>query len=263
MKNIKALILDDEELCRSSLFFLLETHCPHVEVVNISSSVKEATAYILENEVNIVFLDIAMPKENGFVLIPLLQEKQIMAIFTTAFDKYSLKAIKASAVDYLLKPIDLSELISAVDKATTIQELKSYKKQYLDYSKTLTTLTENLEEEDKGLKKLTIGSSNGFRIINLLDIIYIEGDGNYCIFHLIDGEKVVASRTLKDFETLLNENNFLRIHKSYVINIHHLIEFKNNDGMTVKLTNELVIQVSRRKIPEFLEKMKTNNLIEG
>ena len=262
MKNIKALILDDEELCRSSLFFLLETHCPNVAVVNISSSVKEATEYILENEVNLVFLDIAMPKENGFVLIPLLQEKQIMVIFTTAYDKYSLKAIKASAVDYLLKPIDFSELILAVDKASTIQELNSFKKQYLDYSKTLTTLTENLEDESKGLKKLTIGSSNGFKIINLADIIYIEGDGNYCIFHLIEGENVVASRTLKEFESLLNENNFLRIHKSYVINIQHLIEFKNNDGMTVKLTNDLIIQVSRRRIPDFLEKMKTNNIIE-
>ncbi len=256
MENINALILDDEEYSRSSLYFLLQSNCPKVTIVNISSSVKEATAFILENEVNLVFLDIAMPRENGFVLIPLLQEKKIMVVFTTAFDKYALKAIKASAVDYLLKPLDIIELVAAVDKATFIHELKSYKYQYQDYSKTLSALSENINNLDQRITKLTIASSTGFRIISLADIIYLEADSNYSILHMNSGEKIVATKPLKDYETLLNDNNFIRIHKSHIINILHLHEYNNTNGTMVKLANGVVINVSRRRMPDFLERIK-------
>ncbi|TKB97815.1 LytR/AlgR family response regulator transcription factor [Pedobacter cryophilus] len=260
MENFNALIVDDEEYSRSSLYFLLQDNCPNVKVINISKSVKEAQNFILENKVDLVFLDIAMPRENGFVLIPLLQEKKIMVVFTTAFDQYALKAIKASAVDYLLKPIDISELKMAVEKAFTIYKLSLLHHQYHDYSKTLSTLAENLEQKSKEIKKLTIASTSGFKIIILTDIIYLEADSNYCIFHLISGEKVVASKTLKDYEEILTENNFIRIHKSHIINLIYLKEFKNNNGLNVKLVNDITIQVSRRRMSEFLEKVKKVNL---
>jgi two-component system LytT family response regulator len=260
MENFNALIVDDEEYSRSSLYFLLQDNCPEVKVTKISKSVKEAQNFIRENKVDLVFLDIAMPRENGFVLIPLLREKKIMVIFTTAYDQYALKAIKASAVDYLLKPIDIIELKIAVEKAFSTYKLKLINNQFQDYSKTLSTLAENLEQKNKEIKKLTIASNTGFKVIVLKDIIYLEADSNYCIFHLISGEKVISSKTLKDYEEILTENNFLRIHKSHIINLLYLKEYKNNNGFNVKLINDITIQVSRRRVSEFLEKIKEVNL---
>lgn len=259
MENFNALIVDDEEYGRSSLYFLIKDNCPEVKIVNISKSAQEARKFINDNEVHLIFLDIAMPNENGFTLIPLLQEKNIMVIFTTAFDKYAIKAIKASAVDYLLKPIDIIELKAATIKAHGIYQLSKLKDVSKEYAKNLDTLTENLEQKDKEIKKLTIASKSGFKIINLTEIVYLEADSNYCIFHLISGVRVVASKPLKEYAEILTSNNFIRIHKSNIINTLYLKEYKNTNGLQVKLVNDITIQVSRRRITEFLEKIKKAN----
>lgn len=259
MKNFSALIVDDEEYSRSSLFFLIQDNCPEVKIEGICKSVQEAKKFISQHEIHLVFLDIAMPIENGFALLPLLQEKQILVIFTTAFDQYAIKAIKASAVDYLLKPIDISELQKAVEKAKSIYELGTLQNKYTEYSKTLTSLTENMNQPEiinREIKKLTIPNASGFKIINLSDIIYLEADSNYCIFHLVNGDKIVASKPLKDYEEVLTENQFIRVHKSNIINVDYLKEYKNNNGLHVKLINDIIIQVSRRRITEFLDKIK-------
>lgn len=256
MKNLNAIIVDDEEYSRSSLFFLLQDNCPELKVSGICKSVKEAREFIQEHPINLVFLDIAMPNENGFALLPLLQEKQILVIFTTAYDQYALKAIKASAVDYLLKPIDISELKNAVQKAKLLFEFNQLKDKYQDYSKTLITLSENLNDKDKEIKKITIPNASGFKIIHLRDIVYLEADSNYCIFHLVNQEKIIASKPLKDYEEVLTENQFIRVHKSHIINMDYLKEYKNTNGLQVKLIQDITIQVSRRRISEFLEKVK-------
>ncbi len=256
MENLNALIVDDEEYSRSSLFFLIQENCPGIKVVSICKSVVGARNFIAKNKIDLVFLDIAMPNENGFALIPLLQEKHILVIFITAYDQYALKALKASAVDYLLKPIAITELKQATEKAFKINDLNHLQEKYVDYAKTLDTLSTNLEQGDKPLKKITLHSSTGFKIINLNDIIHLEADSNYCIFHLINGENIVASKPLKDYEELLTENNFIRVHKSNIINVNHLKEYKNNNGLQVKLANDIIIQVSRRRMSEFLDKIK-------
>lgn len=256
MKNLNAIIVDDEEYSRSSLFFLLQDNCPELKISGICKSVQEARTFIHEHPINLVFLDIAMPNETGFALLPLLQEKKILVIFTTAYDQYALKAIKASAVDYLLKPIDISELKSAAQKAKMLYEFNNLKDRYQDYSQTLNTLSENLNEDDREIKKLTIPNASGFKIIHLKDIIYLEADSNYCVFHLINDEKIVASKPLKDYEEVLTENKFIRVHKSHIINVDYLREYKNTNGLQVKLINDITIQVSRRRISEFLEKVK-------
>ena len=261
MENFNALIVDDEEYGRSSLYFLIKDNCPDVKIVNISKSAQEARKFIKENDVHLIFLDIAMPNENGFTLIPLLQEKHIMVIFTTAFDEYAIKAIKASAVDYLLKPIDISELKAAIDKAFSMFQLNKLKDVSKEYSKNLDTLTENLEQKNNEIKKLTIASTSGFKIINLTEIIYLEADSNYCIFHLISGENVVASKPLKEYEEILISNNFIRIHKSNIINALYLKEYKNTHGLQVKMVNDITLQISRRRISEFLEKIKKGKII--
>ncbi|MEO5909413.1 MAG: LytTR family DNA-binding domain-containing protein [Pelobium sp.] len=256
MKDFNSIIVDDEEYGRSSLFFLVQDNCPHIKVKAICKSVQEARNIINSNEIDLVFLDIAMPNENGFALLPLLQEKQILVIFTTAHDQYALKAIKASAVDYLLKPIDIAELQKAVEKAINIHNLFNLNQKYNEYSKTLDTLTVNLDTKEREIKKITIPNSTGFKIFNLSEIIYLEADSNYCIFHLINGERVIASKPLKDYEEILTANNFIRVHKSHIINTDYLKEYKNNNGLHVKLINDIVIQVSRRRISEFLDKVK-------
>lgn len=260
MENFNALIVDDEEYGRSSLFFLIKENCPEVKIVNISKSVQEARNFINTNEVNLIFLDIAMPNENGFALIPLLQEKNIMVIFTTAYDQYAIKAIKASAVDYLLKPIDIEELKASIVKASNIYNQKADVTLKQNLSKNLDTLTENLSQKDKEIKKLTLASTSGFKIITLTEIVYLEADSNYCIFHLISGERVVASKPLKEYEEILTSNNFIRIHKSSIINTLYLKEYKNTNGLQVKLINDITIQVSRRRISEFLDKIKKGKI---
>lgn len=260
MENFNALIVDDEEYGRSSLFFLIKENCPEVKIVNISKSVQEARNFINANDVNLVFLDIAMPNENGFALIPLLQEKNILVIFTTAFNQYAIKAIKASAVDYLLKPIDIEELKAGISKALHIHNSNKNKSSANDYSKNLEVLSENLSQKNNEIKKLTIASTSGFKILNLTDIIYLEADSNYCIFHLISGEKVVASKPLKEYDEILTSSHFIRIHKSNIINTLYLKEYKNTNGLHVKLVNDITIQVSRRRISEFLEKIKKTKL---
>lgn len=256
MKNLNAIIIDDEEYSRSSLFFLLQDNCPDLKIAGICKSVKEARDFIQNHSINLVFLDIAMPNENGFALLPLLQEKKVMVVFTTAYDQYALKAIKASAVDYLLKPIDISELKSAVERAKKVYEFNQLKNEYQNYAQTLTTLSENLYDEDKEIKKITIPNASGFKIIKLKEIIYLEADSNYCIFHLINNEKIVVSKPLKDYEEILTENKFFRIHKSHIINLDYLLEYKNTNGLQVKLINDITVQVSRRRISDFLEKVK-------
>jgi two-component system LytT family response regulator len=260
MENFNALIVDDEEYGRSSLYFLIKDNCPDVKIVNISKSAQEARKFINENVVHLIFLDIAMPNENGFTLIPLLQEKNILVIFTTAYDQYAIKAIKASAVDYLLKPIDINELKAAIDKAFNIYQLNKVKDSSKEYAKNLETLSENLDQKNKEIKKITIPSTSGFKIISLTEIVYLEADSNYCIFHLINGDRVVASKPLKEYEDILTSNSFIRIHKSNIINTLYLKEYKNTNGLHVKLVNDITIQVSRRRISEFLEKMKKGKL---
>ena len=168
---LNALIVDDEEYSRKSLYFLLQENCPEITVSGIAGSVAEARKIIQENSFDLVFLDIAMPKENGFELLPTLQEKNILVVFITAFDQYALKALKASAVDYLLKPIDINELKVAVQKSVErIKILKSSLR--TNDNPSLVTLTENLNSKNK-IDKITLPHTHGFHIIDTSNIIYI------------------------------------------------------------------------------------------
>lgn len=248
--NLNALIVDDEEYSRKSLYFLIQENCPEVSIGAIAKSVAEARTLIQEQDFQLVFLDIAMPKENGFELLPSLQEKNIMVIFTTAYDQYALRALKAEAVDYLLKPIDIVELKTAVAKAVQWVELIFQKKN--DPAK------EDLNElkENKINKKISLPSTHGFNVIDTDDIIYLEADSNYTVFHLKTGEKVVISKPLKEFEDTLNHFNFMRIHKSVIVNFNFVQGYSNKNGLQVILSNNEVLPVSRRKSSDFLDKAK-------
>ncbi|WP_207427504.1 LytTR family DNA-binding domain-containing protein [Pedobacter sp. SYSU D00535] len=256
MTTLKALIVDDEEYSRKSLYFLIQENCPEVQVAGIVKSVSEARQLISAQVFNLVFLDIAMPKENGFELLPALQERNIRVIFTTAYDQYALKALKANAIDYLLKPIDIEELKTAVSKAEAWANLTSPRTPESLSSRESDESSQPTSSASRTQKKITLPNTYGFNVIDTADIIYVEADSNYSEFHLQDGEKLVISKPLKEIEDSLDPQEFLRIHKSVIVNFRYIKSYVNKNGWQIILSNGVTLPVSRRRATEFQEKAK-------
>lgn len=248
---INAIIVDDEEFARSSLYFLLQENCKNVHVAGIAKSVNEARNLLTQHAVDLIFLDIAMPGENGFGLIPQAQQANATVIFTTAYDQYALKAIKANAVDYLLKPIDIDELKEAVTKASRHIRLNDNER-----NERLNNLANDLSSR-QAIQKITVPNGQGYRIINIDDITHIEADSNYSVFNLVNEDKIIVSKVLKDYEEILPEDRFVRIHKSSIVNLSHIKEYNSKNGLQVFLDNGTTIPVSRRRASDFFERIKT------
>ena len=253
MDTIKAIIVDDEEYARSSLFFLLQENCPDVQIAGIAKSVTEARILFDQNPVDLVFLDIAMPGKNGFELIAAAQQHGVHVVFTTAFDQYALRAIKANALDYLLKPIDIDELKETVDKASKYIRLD---RQRAGQQDNLSNLRQELTER-KTITKLSLPNGQGYTMVDFNSIIHIEADSNYSIFNLSDKEKITVSKSLKEYEDILPEDQFVRIHKSSIINLNYLTEYNSKNGLEVVLKDGSKIAVSRRRASDFLDRIKT------
>ena len=249
---LNAIIVDDEEFARSSLYFLLQENCENIHIAGIAKSVAEARNLLINNTIDLIFLDIAMPVENGFELIPAAQTANASVIFTTAYDQYAIKAIKANALDYLLKPIDIDELKEAIDKAIKFIGLNKAEN---NRNESLKNLTNDLSERT-GIKKITLPSGQGYRLVDLNDIIHIEADSNYSVFHLSNLEKIAVSKVLKDYEEILPEDTFVRIHKSSIVNLFYVREYINKNGLQVVLNNGELITVSRRRSSDFFDKIK-------
>ncbi|SKB43071.1 LytR/AlgR family response regulator transcription factor [Daejeonella lutea] len=253
---MNAIIVDDEEYSRQSLFFLINGYCPDVKVRGIARSVAEARSLLKSEQIDVVFLDIAMPVEDGFSLLPDLQRNITSVIFTTAYNQYAIKAIRASAVDYLLKPIDIQELQDSIGKAADWKSRTSDNDLLAASHETVfSSLNENLNEIKK-IKKLNLPHSNGFHVLNISNILYIKADSNYSIFHIDKGEKIVVSKHLKEYESILEDCEFCRIHKSTMINLSHLQSYSNKNGLVVKMSDGTEHSVSRRRSPGFMDTVK-------
>lgn len=250
---LNALIVDDEEYSRKSLYFLLQEHCQNVQIGGIAQSVAEARQFIEKQSFDLAFLDIAMPKESGFDLLPSLQDKKIMVIFTTAYNQYALQALKASAVDYLLKPIDIDELKTAVEKAVNWAILKGGGEKAPEAAPPANPADQQSSARES---KITLPHTHGFNVIDTHNIVYIEADSNYSIFHLKSGEKIIIAKPLKEFEELLDNRDFVRIHKSVIVNFKYVKGYSNKTGLQVTLSDETTLPVSRRRANEFQEKAK-------
>lgn len=248
---IKTILIDDESRLLSSLQTMLTRNCPQLEVVAACRSADEALIKIAETSPDLVFLDIAMPGKDGFALLEEIGDVKFRIIFVSAYDQYSLRAFRFSAVDYLLKPVDEEQLIVAVKKA----EQSILPEQALQ--KSIHALVHNLRPSTNTQeKKLCLTTFTGFHVINLSDIIYCEAEGPYTHFHLLYGKKICVSRPLADYELLLSENDFLRVHKSFLINLHHTSEYRRGEGGIVVMSNGAEIEISRRKKELFLEKIR-------
>jgi two-component system LytT family response regulator len=248
---IRAVLIDDEIRLLNSLQTMLKRNCPQLEVVAICRSADEALIKIKETNPDLVFLDIAMPGKDGFALLNEIGDIRFRIIFVSAHDEYSLRAFKFSAVDYLLKPVAEDELVAAVKKA----EQTIFQEQTL--RKSVEALMHNLKPQTNTQeKKLCLVTLAGFHVVSLSDIVYCEAEGPYTNFYFEKDKRICVSRPLVDFELLLCDDNFLRVHKSFLINLYHTREYRRGEGGVVIMSNDAEIYVSRRKKDIFLEKIK-------
>ncbi len=245
MKQLKAIIVDDEELARKNLEFLLKDFCPQVEVVHLANSANAARQYLKDHSVDVMFLDIEMPNGSGFDLLESLPDIDFKIIFITAYHEYALKAFKYSAVDYILKPIDPEELEKAVNKASKSGSADSKEK--------IDLLIENMGKKGESLNKIALPSMEGLQFVNLEEIIYCESEDNYTQFFLTNGKKIMVSKTIKHFEELLDENKFFRVHRSNIINLEYIDRYVKGEGGYVVMKQGARVPVSRRRKEAFLQ----------
>ncbi len=247
---VRTIIIDDESGGINSLKKMIQIHCPELSIIAECRDAKQALECIKMQRPQLIFLDIAMPGKSGLDMLNELQEIWFEIIFVSAHSQYSIKAFQFSAVDYLLKPVDESLLIHAVIRAVTrIGRHGSFGN--------IDALFYNLQKIHKPADmKLCISSLKGFQVIQLSDILYCEAVSSYTIFHLLNGQQITASRSIIEYELMLEDNLFCRVHKSYIINLTHVIEYRKGEGGTVLLSNSKEVEVSRRKKEIFLARIK-------
>lgn len=247
MKTFRALIVDDVENSRITLSHDLQEYCPQIHVVGEADSVKSALEKIHALKPEVVFLDIQMGDGTGFDLLTQLKDIQFQIIFTTALDSYGIKAIKFSALDYLLKPIDPDELVKAVGKLTQNEQSKTIQD-------SIQLLIENMKgTAAPGNKRIAIHSLEKVHMIHVDDIIRCESQGAYTIFHLKQKEQLLATKNLKEFEDLLEPHSFIRVHHSHLINFAYLKEYVKKDGGYAVMIDKTEVPVSFRKRNHLLD----------
>ncbi len=245
MTQIRAIIVDDEENNIKNLQDLLQNYCPEVEVCTTALSAAEGMAKIKSHQPDLVFLDVQMPKATGFDLLEALSPVHFQVIFVTAYDQYAIKAIRFCAIDYLLKPIDILELQQAVKRA--IQNKNSIQ----------TTLAPQqlLNNQNASTDKLKIGLPTAERIlfIELHELIRCEGENNYTHVHLLNGKQILISKTLKEFEELLSDKGFVRVHQSHLVQMSYVRSFEKHDGGYLKMADHASVPISRQRRSTVLE----------
>ncbi|MDX1444803.1 LytTR family DNA-binding domain-containing protein [Lishizhenia sp.] len=240
---MKAVIIDDMEAARTALKADLESYCPEIEIIGEAQGVVSGAKLIKDVSPELVFLDVQMPDGSGFDLLEILPQLDFDVIFTTASDAYALKAFKVSAVDYLMKPIDPDDLMEAVKRA----------KDQNNSSERLSLLKENMQ----GSKKIALNTLEKIQIVNIEDIIRCESSVNYTTFYFMDGTKLLVTKTLKEFDKMLSEYNFFRVHQSHLINTEFIKEFLKTNGELV-MKDGTKVPVSTRKKAQVMEML--NNL---
>jgi two-component system, LytTR family, response regulator len=244
---IKILIIDDELAAVRVLKVLIEKHISLEKHIEISNNPAEALELMKTFEPTLVMLDIEMPGMNGFDFMNKASEWDFDVIFTTAYDQYAIKAIRFSALDYLLKPIDIVELQNALNRHIVKQqsETKSSQQPLVD------NLIYNLKQNNQQQFKLALSTSGGIFLYNPKEIIMLEASSNYTKFYFINQQSLIVSKTLKEYEDILLEHQFLRVHKSYLVNRIHVIKI-DREGV-LELSNKMHIPVSRRRKAEIIQ----------
>jgi two-component system LytT family response regulator len=239
------IIIDDEINNTNYLKGLIEKHVPEIELVGTAATVKDGIALIQKTKPALVFLDIELQTATGFDLLSELGKVDFSVIFTTAHERYALKAIKFAALDYLLKPVDIDELKVAVNKALN-------QKGENRTNENLNVFLENVKKQNQH-KKIAVSTSTGIMVTEIKDIIYMQSDGPYTNIYSRDGRKVLTSRHLKEYEELLTEFGFFRLHKSFFVNLAEIKQYTKSDGGYVIMSNNDRVDVSDKKKSTLLE----------
>ncbi|MFI5185775.1 MAG: LytR/AlgR family response regulator transcription factor [Chitinophagales bacterium] len=247
---MRAILVDDEPDGIRTLKKLLELNCPEVEIAATCSNTIDAMNKLGELKPDLVFLDVRMPNKSGLDMLAELSEIDFEVIFVTAHNEYMLQALQFSAVDYLMKPVDEDRLQEAVQRV----EKRLKEKKNSDQAE---ILLHNINKAGSPLEmRLCLPTQKGFTILKLEDIIYCEAQRSYTIFRLVNNKSIIISKPLFDYDKLLADTIFLRVHKSFLINLMHVKEYVRGEGGTVIMSNGMEVEISRRKKEQFLEKVK-------
>jgi len=245
---ITAIIVDDEPYSCETLVTLLERYCPDVKVLDICYSAASALKSINEQKPQLLFLDIEMPHMNGFEMLEKLPETDFELIFTTSYDQYAIKAIRFSALDYLLKPIDQDDLRKAVQKVANNSNHASEQQ--------IKILLQKLNQPTIAVNKIAIPTMEGLQMIFVESIISCAADRNYTVIMLKNGQKIIASRTLKELEEMLEDYSFIRVHHSYLVNLNEVDKYIKGEGGYLLMSNGTNIDVSRSRKEFLLKKLQ-------
>ncbi len=239
---IKTLIIDDEPIIRQGLIRLIEDEIPNLTVIGECESVSEAVTVIKAIKPDLLLLDINLPDGYGFDIVNQTPDLNYQIIFITAYDEYAIKAIKLGAIDYILKPVDADELLEAIKKLNPSN------------TKTISQRTQVAKESlDQKPKRIVLRLQDGFQVIEFEDIIYCKSDGSYTIFFINNGEKIMVSKSVKEYEKQLPDNLFIRNHQSFLTNIKYISKFEKEGYLLLK--NKTRIPVSTRKKEEVIKRL--------
>ncbi len=249
---LKIILIEDEVKTLQNIRFVIEKYCDDVEVIGTSNSVKSALELFENTSPDLVLSDINLPDGTSFDILEQLSEIDFKIIFITAFEEYAIKAIKFSALDYLVKPIDPKELIATIEKAKIHLENENENLK-------LKALLANVRDFSDSLKKIVLKTSNSIYVIDVQDIIRCESDSSYTKFFLKDSRKIMVSKVLKEYTELLKDSGFIRVHKSHLINLNYIDRFNKADGGYLIMKDTSSVPVSQRKrdtILNFFDNLK-------
>lgn len=243
---MKAVLVEDEKHSREALRNLIDEFCKDVSVVGTAESVEDAVQIIRSTSPDIVFLDIELQTGTGFDVLTNLSDMSFDVIFTTAYEHYAIRAIKFSSLDYLLKPIDIEELQQAINKARARQNA-AYQKQQLE------TLLVNIT--GKHMKRICLATADRLEFVSISDISLCEASGSYTNVYLKGGRKIMVSKHLKEYETLLTEDQFMRVHNSFLVNLREVKQYVKSDGGYLLMNDNRQVSISPKKRDEFLARV--------
>lgn len=249
MQKYTAIIVEDEQDSRETLRHYVSKYCPDIKLVGECENIEQAQKTIDSQQPEIVFLDIEMPFGNAFDLLERLGNVDFEIIFITAFSQYAVRAFNLSAVHYLLKPVDIDELISAVEKATK----RISESDQLNHSK---ILLDNLSALNTQQKKLVLPLMDGFEVVRLGEILFCEAQDNFTYVHFQNGKKMLICRKLKFYDEALSDHGFCRVHRSFLINMEYVKRYIKGKGGTVIMENGMEVQVANARKQTFLERFK-------
>ena len=241
---VRTIIIDDETECIEDLRYLVEKHNLRLDIVATATSGNAALAAILKHKPDLVFLDVVMPGMSGFELLDLLPQIDFNLVITTSVDKYAIQAIRASAIDFLLKPVQLHELKQAINKV--VEKTQSTSRTQVSL------LAESMKEPSKAVRRIALVIKEGVQLVDTAQIIFFKADGNYTTVHLVGNQEILVSKPIGMFDDMVGSSGFYRAHNSYLVNLDHVSKFIRGEGGYLVMDDGTSVPVSRNKKEELL-----------